>query len=231
MIGISQCFDAAGKIRAGRRYLYADIAYSSAVERAGGLALHLPIQDDARALVAHLDALMLPGGDDFAPELPYPTEVNFDLAAEEQLAFDRGLLEAAFEQKIPVLGVCYGAQLIALYHGGTLHHHLPLDLPESFDHRLGESGETHPIEIETGSRLESILGKTTSVNSLHHQAIADPGPRLRVSARSPDGVVEAIEASEGFCIGIQWHPEKMPGTDQESLFSALVDAAGRSRGR
>jgi putative glutamine amidotransferase len=231
VIGIPQCLDDVGRIRAGRRYLYGDIAYSDAVDRAGGLALQLPIQSDPEALVAQIDALMLPGGDDFAPESPYPAEVRFDLAPEEQVSFDRRLLEAALQRGIPVLGICYGAQLIALHHGGTLHHHLPIDLPESTNHRLGDTGAVHEVRLEPGSRIAAIFGKPTiAVNSLHHQAVADPGRRLRIRGRCPDGVTEAIEASEGFCIGVQWHPEKMPGTEQESLFHALVNAATQSTG-
>jgi putative glutamine amidotransferase len=64
------------------------------------------------------------------------------------------------------------------------------------------------------------------VNSLHHQAVAEPGRGVRVSARSPDGVIEAIECDGMFAVGVQWHPEKLPGAGRLVLFRALVAAAG-----
>jgi len=81
--------------------------------------------------------------------------------------------------------------------------------------------------VEAGSRLAAVLGAAPGpVNSLHHQGVADPGPRLRIVARSPDGVVEALEAPGGrFELGVQWHPEKLEGRPRTALFRALVEAA------
>jgi putative glutamine amidotransferase len=80
--------------------------------------------------------------------------------------------------------------------------------------------------MTAGSQLESILGTSASVNSLHHQAVAAPGEGLVVSARSADGLIEAVEgAGERFVVGVQWHPEKLDGEARVALFRALVAAS------
>lgn len=231
LIGIPLCLDAAGRIHPGREYSYTDVAYARAVERAGGIPLYLPIQARADSVIDRIDALLLPGGDDFLPEATrpsdYPPEASFAPADPRQIAFDTALLEHALERNLPVLGICYGAQLIALHRGGSLHHHLPIDVPGSCDHRLPESDGRHPIDIASDSRLASLVGSTKiDVNSLHHQAIASPGDGLRAVAHAPDRVIEAIECVEDhFCIGVQWHPEKLHCASSDALFRGFTEAA------
>jgi putative glutamine amidotransferase len=101
-----------------------------------------------------------------------------------------------------------------------------VDLPEAAPHQLPEPEGRHPLCVERGSRLASLFGDDpVEVNSLHHQGIAEPGGGMRVSARAPDGVVEAIEGTgPGFEVGVQWHPEKLGGAAGAPLFRALVEA-------
>jgi putative glutamine amidotransferase len=230
LIGITQCLDDQERWREGRRYLYLDYAYAQAVERAGGTPVMLPIQADAAGLADRLDGLLLPGGDDFLPEIPYAESVAFAPAATTQVDFARALLGAALARRMPVLGICYGAQLMALQHGGRLHHHIPIDVPQSAHHQLDENEGRHPVEIVAGSLLERLVGdRAASVNSLHHQAIAEPGADLRVSARAPDGIIEAVESVDeaAFVLGVQWHPEKLSGSAGAGLLAALVAASAR----
>jgi len=226
-IGIPPCLDARGRWKPGRTYHYLDAAAPDALAECGAQPVLLPLQPDADALVARLDGLLVPGGDDFLPEAPYPEGVRFDPVAERQLAFDRALLEAALRRDLPVLGLCYGMQLLALHGGGRLHHDLPTDLPGAAPHRL-DPGATHPLEIAEGSRLAAILGTTTtSVNSWHHQAVAEPGAGARASAWAPDGVIEAIELdAPRFALGVQWHPEKEGDPHGRRLLAAFVEACG-----
>ena len=233
IVGISQSLDDRGRWRPQRDYGYIDLAYARAVEDAGGTPIHLPPQSDAARLTEHIDALVVPGGDDFPPGpecQAYPKSVAFDLAPAQQIDFDTRLVESALGRGLPVLGICYGMQLLALHRGGSLHHHLPIDLPESECHQLPEANGRHALAVEPGSRLETILGREPApVNSLHHQAVCSPGHDLRVCARSPDGVVEAIESlGDHFVLGVQWHPEKLDDEGRLVLFRALVQACQES---
>jgi putative glutamine amidotransferase len=255
-VGIAVGLDAEGLWRPGRAYHYLDAAYAEAVAEAGGAPVYLPGPADdadaaardilARDLVARVDALILPGGDDFLPEVPYPPGVRFAAVAPAQLAFDRALLSAALARRIPVLGICYGLQILALHHGGRLVYDIPTDLPGAGAHRLADPAARHALRIEPGTRLAAILeGTPPRVNSRHHQAVADPGRGLRVCARAEDGVVEAVEADPGvavgsgpavaaagtsstpFVLGVQWHPESMDAGHRGRLFGALLEAAKR----
>ena len=228
-IGIPPCLDAGGRLRAGRRTHYLDAAYAAALSEAGGVPLYLPAPADPASLCAGLDGLMLPGGDDFPPGVAYPPEVAFALAAPEQIAHDAALLRAVEQRGLPVLAICYGMQLLGRERGAALHAHLPIDLPEAGPHQLGDAGGRHPLFVEPGTLLAGILGDSPPpVNSRHHQALAEPGRGLRVSARADDGVIEAVERADPgtgpFLMGVQWHPETMQGPHRARLFAAFVEA-------
>jgi putative glutamine amidotransferase len=208
LIGIPPCLDDQGRWRPTREYHYADAAYARAVEQAGGVPVYLPQQGDVAALLDRLDGLLVPGGGDFAPDRRYPASVSFDL----------------------VLGICYGMQLLALHCGGSLHFDLPTDVPGASEHRFADPGARHAIRLESASRLRGALGADhAAVNSRHHQAVADAG-NARVSARSEDGIVEAIELPDArFAVGVQWHPESLGEDHRAQVFGAFVRTCG-SRG-
>jgi putative glutamine amidotransferase len=235
-IGISLTLDSRERWREGRAYHYIDRSYADAISTAGGLALQLPIQLEPAALVDSLDGLLIPGGDDFpadddmADELP--DDVVLDVVPAEQLAFDEALFLAASARSIPILGICYGMQLMARIRNGVLDSHLPTQRPDVACHKLSPEIR-HPIRIEPDSRLADIIGsETCEVNSLHHQAVRRVGPMHRAVATSPDGVIEAIENSDAQAnrweLGVQWHPEKMAEASSRRLFHAFVDACQKS---
>jgi len=231
LIGIPQCLDDRGRWRAGRPYQYLDHAYPRAVEAAGGTPIFLPIQPGVTELLEHIDGLLLPGGDDLPPPHPYADSVRFECVPLEQLEFDRRLLAGARARRIPILAICYGMQLLALESGGTLLYDIESDVPGAANHRLDDPDGRHPIEIVANTRMSRILGDAPGpVNSLHHQGVATPGDLL-VAARSPDGLIEAIEApGDDFCIGVQWHPEKLAGVHKEALMAAFVRTHRADRG-
>lgn len=215
----------------GRRYAKGYLSYVDAVLLGGGVPLLLPpMHDEALDLaLERLDGVLVPGGDDIAAEewgevqRPCPRFVAVD-----PVRLERGkrLLGRALERQLPVLGVCYGAQLLNLVAGGTMVQDIADEVADAADHRAG----THEVRVEAGSLLARVLGRTvTTVNSRHHQANREPGRGLRVSARSPDGVVEAVEADDParFVVGVQWHPEDF-GEEGVRLVDALV-AASRAR--
>jgi putative glutamine amidotransferase len=228
LIGIPTCLDDRGRWKANRDYHYIDNAYASAIESAGGTPIYLPIQRDPSALLKSLDGLLIPGGDDLPPELDYPSGVEFDLAPEEQLNFDRHLLTDALQRRLPVLGICYGMQLLAAIRGGALVYDIPTDRPQSGLHQLPEADGRHALQVEGGTRLYDALGANPPpVNSLHHQGVASPGTGMRIAAHADDGLIEAIEDEEQrFCMGVQWHPEKLSGAHRDQLFGAFVAACG-----
>lgn len=227
IIGIPPCLDDRGRWRSGRSYHYIDASYARALDAADAMPLYLAAPAEPRELIQRIDGLLLPGGDDITPPVPYPAEVQLDPVPADQIAFDRALLTSARRRRLPVLGICYGAQLLVLGEGGTLHYDLASDVPGASSHQLPEASGRHAVAVEPGTRLASILGDAPEpVNSLHHQGIADPGPRLRASARAEDGTIEAVESiDDSFCIGVQWHPEKLDGPHREALFGAFVAAA------
>ncbi len=232
-IGIPLSLDDRGRWREGRSYHYIDRCYADAVDRAGGLPVHLPIQGDPEALAETLDGLVIPGGDDFPSDRPLPSGVELEVVAEAQLEFDESLFEASSRRGLPILGICYGMQLMARARGGTLEAHLPSREPAITDHRLPPQGR-HSIEIVTDSLLGRILESDAGwVNSLHHQAVRELGGEYRAVAHGPGGVIEAFEAAAKIGettdakweIGVQWHPEKMNENSSSRLFDAFVEAS------
>jgi putative glutamine amidotransferase len=226
LIGISLCLDEQGRWHPTREYAYLETSYGRALSESGATAMLLPIQNEASALVDRLDGLLLPGGDDFAPPRAYPPQVRFEVVPPRQLAFDQALLASALARRLPVLAICYGMQLLALQQGGRLIFDIPSDVPRAGPHRLPEADDRHGLTLAPGSRLAALLGDAAGpVNSQHHQGVAEAGRGLRVCARADDGLIEAIEGErETFCLGVQWHPERMPAAHRERMFGGFVAA-------
>ena len=225
LIGIPPCLDERGRGKPDREVHYADTAYARAVAEAGGMPVYLPAQEDVAALAERIDGLLVPGGGDFAPPRAYHAGVAFDLVPERQLAFDRALLAAMLERDRPGLAICYGMQLLALHCGGALHFDVASDVPAAEEHRLADPADRHPVRVESASLLHRVLGaELVPVNSRHHQAVADPG-RARISARSGDGLAEAVELPGArFALGVQWHPESLGPDHRRPVFDAFVRA-------
>jgi putative glutamine amidotransferase len=235
-IGIPPSLDE-GRLRPGRRLHYVDSAYAEAVVEAGGAPVYLPQAGAVTDALAAADGLLIPGGGDFPPPegAAYPESVRFALVPREQLDFDRALLAEARAREMPVLGVCYGMQLLALECGAGLLPHLPIDLPGAGEHRFADPAARHAVALEPGTVLARAFGcLAIEVNSRHHQAVSGAGRGLRVAARARDGVIEAVEAErtaagDPFVVGVQWHPEGMERAHRLAVFGALVEAVERRR--
>ncbi len=214
------------------------MTYMRALERAGALPVVIPVLEPEaiEPLLARLDGVCLSGGPDIDP-IAYRTTSHPELGPTwvELDRFELELARRADEREIPLLGICRGAQTLNVARGGTLHQHLPALDSTGVEHRQRDPGESlsHEVEVEPGTRLAQIVGEQRfSVNSFHHQGVRDLGDGLRVSARSTDGVIEAIEdASRPFAVGVQWHAEYLAGRAIEAaLFGAFVETAlGRER--
>jgi putative glutamine amidotransferase len=148
-------------------------------------------------------------------------------AARDEL--EKRLIREAYEREMPMLGICRGMQLLNVATGGSLHQSI-----KSFYEETPAIRSVLPrkrIEILPDSLLARTIGSTNGrVNALHDQAIDRLGERLRISAREPTGVVQAIEHRDhAFFLGVQWHPEYLPQRrEQGALFRALVMAARNS---
>ena len=203
-------------------------AYLDGVTRGGGVAVLLPPQPvDTGAAVRVLDALdglIITGGRDVDPGTyghePHP---ETDEPARDRDAWEFALTDAALQRRMPILGICRGAQVLNVALGGTLHQHLP-DIIGHTHHRPGDAVfSTTTVQTVPGSRLAGLIGESTDAKCYHHQGIAHLGEGLVVSGIS-DGVIEAVEKpGEHFVVAVQWHPEET--LDDLRLFSGLVEAA------
>ncbi len=215
-------------------------AYLGALRRAGGIpaAVGGPDDVDPAELLARFDGLLLLGGADLDATTygaaPHPANYGTDRTRDD---FEVGLACAAIDARLPVFGVCRGAQLLNVAFGGSLHQHVP-DLGLGVAHGVPVGvGEpvTHPVDIEPVSRLADAVGRSGRLDacvSIHHQAIDRVASGLVVTARSVDGLVEAVETPPdrpGWCLAVQWHPERTASVDahQQALFAALVEHARR----
>ena len=203
--------------------------YLDGVTRAGGIAVLLPPQpvdgQIADRVIDGLDGLIITGGADVDPAAyghdPHPAT---DAPARDRDAWEFALLAAALRRRMPVLGICRGAQVLNVALGGTLHQHLP-DLLGHTRHQQGSAVfSTSAVTTVEGSRLAGLSGGSTRAQCYHHQAIDRLGGDLRVCAVDEDGVVEAVELpGETFVLAVQWHPEET--LDDLRLFAGLVAAA------
>ena len=212
--------------------------YYLSVLKAGGTPVIIPPHKDKEAILSLLDTLdgiVLSGGGDINPlllgEEPLPELHSICPERDETELF---LAREAFRRQIPTLGICRGIQVMAAVLGGKVYQDIYV---QGEGARLKHSQEmprytaSHTVNIKEGSTLQSIFGnkQTLAVNSFHHQAVSDPGPHLNVSAKSPDGIIEAVESSEHKALlGVQWHPECFILNNDEShmsLFRWLLNEA------
>lgn len=204
--------------------------YVESIRRAGGACVLLPPSEPhLERIFSAADGLILAGGGDIAPHFyrgaDHPLIYMVD---ESRDRMELQMAQSAVERNFPLLAICRGLQVLNVAHGGTLHPHLPDVYGETIPHRSPPRDPgRHTVAIEAGSRLADILRTVEpQVVSWHHQAAAEIGPRLRVVARAPDGVVEACEVTDREnCIGVQWHPEISAAADpvQQRIFDWLVD--------
>jgi len=206
--------------------------YVDIVLAAGGVPVLLPPVVESAHAVDRLDAVLLSGGRDVAPDrydaVPHPAT---GVVHPERDAAELAVLGRALDLDLPVLGVCRGAQLLNVALGGTLHQHLP-DVVGHDGHNP-TPGEFNDIDVrlDPAGRVGAAVGRHVRVRCHHHQAVDALAPGLVATGWADDGTVEAVELAGGhaaspFVVGVQWHPEE-DATDVR-LVAALVAAALRT---
>lgn len=208
-------------------------AYFDAVWKAGGLPVALPYLDDeaAQAYLEHCDGVITPGGFYPFPARLYGREADDSEIVHPRFRFEETLTRAAIDADKPLLGICAGMQVMAAVMGATVYADVHAELPTEFDHLNARPAEetAHDVEVEQGSHLGEVIGTSRlAVNTAHKEALRGGADGLKVTARAPDGVIEAVEVEgKSFCLGVQWHPEFFltDGDPNFRLFQALVAAA------
>jgi len=213
LVGLNADFRSARKDSPAFTYICA--GYYDSVVRAGGVPLIIPPMEDSEdldRLLDLLDGVVLVGGADLDPRydgfMLHPSIRVLDKRREE---FDRKLMRQVAARRLPVFGIGCGMQLLNLTQGGSLFLHIPEDLPKALPHSDSlDPAHRHALEVQPGSLMERVYGEgEIRVNSMHHMAVDDVAPGFAVTARCPDGVVEAIESvqDDWFAMGTQFHPE------------------------
>lgn len=219
-IGITTSF-AHGEQRLDRRYV-------TAVERAGGHPVIVPATQSSATLYRvceELHGLLIPGGPAVTAGLIGTLPDDLPDVDPVRTETDHRILSVMMASHKPILGVCYGMQLLNAAAGGTIYADVQAQIEGSLPHSDRRGGDIHPVAVSPGSTIEKLVGRGSSVNTSHIQAIATIGAGYRATAHAPDGVVEAIESEDGRVLGVQWHPERM-GAAGEAIFRYLVAAAG-----
>ena len=197
------------------------------VIKAGGVPFLLPTTSEPKVvaeLCAQMDGLLVPGGPGITHNMTGALPETLKPVDPLRWTSDTLYLKAATARKLPVLGICYGMQLMSVTAGGRIYADAEQQHPGAFVHSEKRGATTHSIAIDPGTHLHRLLHATSlEVNTRHLQALQTPGIGYDVSARSSDGVIEAIENADGTRIGVQFHPECM---DLLPLFKHLVSCAG-----
>jgi putative glutamine amidotransferase len=238
LIGINTDFFAATKTYSAHARVNA--GYFDAVLAAGGLPILLPPlgkEAELDALLDKVDGVLLTGGLDMDPRRNgQALTSSIQLMADRRDTSDRLLVRRVVERQIPVLAIGVGMQQLNVFTGGSMFLHLPIDVPKALPHFDPAGGpHRHIVMLEPDTRIDEIYGGgELRVNSRHHQAVNTVGKGMRVGARSPDGVIEAIEAidQDWFCLGVQWHPEADTASALDmQMFECFVQATVRESSR
>ena len=217
-------------------------AYISAIERAGGLPIGVmrPEDADIDALFATMDGLFLMGGNDIDPKEYKEEDHACVLCEPERDRVEIALLKKAIAQKMPILAICRGFQVLNVALGGTLYQDVLKEMPGAMEHSyhrdavnntLPRDFLAHEVTVSKESMLYGFAKKERmGVNSLHHQGIKKLGEGLRVSAVATDGLIEAIEVVDHpFGIAVEWHPEELHDDISIKIFESFIDASKKYR--
>jgi len=196
--------------------------YMHAVNAAHGTAVFIGPDVSITDAVTRYAGFIIPGGGDIDPLLYNEKRItDMDLEDNRRVEFDLALFHLAVKQGVPVLGICYGMQLINIAMCGTLYQDIGAQKGEAINHREG----VHQIQVDDNPYFKA--GRY-EVNSSHHQAVKQTGRGLNAFAFATDGVTEAFYSpQQRFLLGVQWHPERMRNMISEKVFTAFIEACSK----
>jgi putative glutamine amidotransferase len=189
--------------------------YYNCLIKAGAIPVIIPPlveEDDINRVLDHLEGVVLCGGADLDPRHDgYMIHPSMRLLDARRETFDRVLIELLAQRRMPTMGIGCGMQLLNISQGGNLFYHIPEDVHRALPHLDPmDPNHRHALVVEKGSLMERVYGEgEIRVNSMHHMAIDEVANGFAVTARCPDGVIEAIESvrNDWFAFGTQFHPE------------------------
>ena len=220
-------------------FTYVAAGYYDAIREVGGVPVILPPTDDhdeIYRLVDLVDGVLFVGGADLDPRRDgWMLHPSVRPLAERRESFDRMLMEAVAERRVPVFGIGVGMQLLNVTQGGNLLLHIPEDRPSALPHKDPlDPAHRHGLEVVPGTIMERVYGDgELRVNSMHHMAIDEVAPGFEVSARCPDGIIEAIESvmPDWFAFGTQFHPESDTASALDvRIFEEFITGVEQTRG-
>jgi len=197
--------------------------YHKMVMQCGGIPLLIP-PGCSSEVMNRIDGLIISGGPDINPQIygqnsgSYTNEIY---PAQDDSEIE--LIKSALDKDVPLLCICRGFQLLCAINGGELHQHLPETV--GYENHGGWNGRVteHGVDIIKGTKLEKIMGTHITANSTHHQGVSNAGNLLISAYSSHDNLIEAVEFEElRFCIGVQWHPERIKHTN---LYLEFIETA------
>lgn len=226
IIGITMCYDQGQAIRPGVDYSFIRREYGEEVRRAGGQPIFLDPSIDPRVAAEVCQGVIISGGEDIDPDFygQEPAPQLGRLEPRPRTDWERRLISACDQVSRPILGICYGAQLLNVHYGGSLYQDIGSQTASQIDHGSSAAAALHRVTMER-QLLGFSAGQVLESNSRHHQAVRDLAPGFEVAARADDGVIEAIVGRGHW--GIQWHPES-DGTAPQ-VYGAFVAACRSDR--
>jgi putative glutamine amidotransferase len=244
LIGVTADIDDGGRFSkryAGKSMVHIWEAYLQAVRDAGGAPVLLAPTErsgEIDQVLEMLHGVLISGSAfDVPPEFYGEKKIHATKLKPAPLRaeFERQVALRSIKAGKPLLGICGGEQIINVAFGGSLFQDIPLQFETRIKHSQGgRAPAMHKVDVEPDTVLARALfskpiknRKRITVNSFHHQAVKEIGKGLRVSAIAEDGLIEAIEGSCGFVLGVQWHPERLylEKLEQARLLRNLVKAA------
>lgn len=207
LIAVTMAYNPAesDNIMPGVEYSYIRREYGRAVKQAGGEPLFVDASADPKVIASLVDGVIISGGEDIEPDFYGETDTHCGVKEPRQRTeWERRLIEACDTYEVPILGICYGSQLLNVHYGGTLYQDIARQRGSDLDHGTSAQSAIHNVTFDEpilGYRKSQVMPSTAR----HHQAVRDLAPGFEAVAYADDGVIEAIKGHGHF--GIQWHPE------------------------